>query len=143
MAHPLTNNFLRVLFPTLLLLLLVGLQSAFGCLNSTVNERYIPLVQVNACHLDFDALKVPPCCDSAICHRSSTPQRHLGSPEFANRIKDILPLILETRHPVPEPRTGLAFNHDQIDQHSTYQTSTTSTAPRHALSFLRTTILLH
>ncbi|MFO7577260.1 MAG: hypothetical protein R6W66_05980 [Pelovirga sp.] len=132
----------RSLLPALLLFLFVGLQSALGCTAPAQTNGGSGL-RVNACHLDYVVTKTDPCCDSVICHRSASPTRHLGSPEFANQIKEILPLILESRQNSPQPRNGLAFDHRLVEYRPTYPATTTSPAPRQALSFLRTTILLH
>lgn len=132
----------RSLFPALLLLLFIGLQSALGC-SSPAQAHGVAVLRVNACHLDYIAAAADPCCDSVTCHRSTSPMRHLGSPEFANQIKEILPLILESRQHSPQQRIGLAFDHHLVAYQPVYPATTTSSAPRQALSFLRTTILLH
>jgi hypothetical protein len=137
------KKLLRSLLPALLFMLLFGLQSAMGCTAALGTEHYSPKIQVNACHFHIDLNTAYPCCDSAACHRNSSPVRHFGSPEFANQIKDLLPLILESRQQIPQQKTALAFTQPTIDLQIVRQEPVTAFAPRHALAFLRTTVLLH
>lgn len=137
------KKLLRSLLPALLFLLLAGLQSAMGCSSALGTEHSTTETQVNACHFHIDFNAAEPCCDSAACHRNSSPVRHFGSPEFANRIKDLLPLILESRQQIPQQKTALVLTQPTIDLQILRQEPVTSVAPRHALAFLRTTVLLH
>jgi len=137
------KKLLRSLPPTLFLLLLIGLQSVLGCPTAPGAEQSTASIQVNACHF-FIATDTPePCCDSAACHRAHSPLRNLGSPEYANQIKDLLPLILESRQHQPQSKAINSFVPPAICCRNTPQPPVTSIAPRHALAFLRTTILLH
>lgn len=137
------KKLLRSLFPALLFLLLFGLQSAMGCSTTLGTEQSTAKIQVNACHFHIDINAADPCCDSAACHRNSAPVRHFGSPEYANQIKDLLPLILESRQQVPQPKTAPALQESPPPSLSARQEPINSFAPRHALAFLRTTVLLH
>lgn len=137
------KKLLRSLFLALFLLLLVGLQSALGCSTALGTEHYTAKIQVNACHFLIDINTADACCDNAACHRNTAPVRHLDSPEYANQIKDLLPLIIESRQQIPQSKTVSAFVQPAIRQQSMRRESATSIAPRHALAFLRTTVLLH
>jgi len=137
------KKLLRSLLPALFILLLIGLQSAMGCTAALGTERYSPKIQVNACHFHPDTSAAEACCDSAACHRNTSPARHFGSPELANQIKDLLPLILESRQQVPQARTAPALQDLDIIPPTVRPEPASSIAPRHSLLFLRTTILLH
>lgn len=136
------KKFLYSLLSTLLLLLLFGLQSALGCPSAPGTEHYTAPIQVNACHFHVAINPADICCDSAACHRNNAPLRHFGSPEFANQIKDLLPLILESRQQAPQSKTVTALSWPAINPQSIHHEPVTSIVPRHALAFLRTTILL-
>ncbi len=135
--------FLRSMFPALLLLLLTGLQPAMGCSAALGTQHNTSNIQVNACHFQFDISTPDVCCDNAACHHNSSRLRHFGSPEYANQIKDLFPLIIESRQQIPKQKPALAFTQPTIDLQVVRQESVTSFAPRHALAFLRTTVLLH
>lgn len=137
------KKLLRSLLPALLFLLLFGLQSAMGCSSALGTEHSTTKIQVNACHFQIDLSVAAPCCDSAACHRNSSPLRHLGSPEYANQIKDLLPLILESRQQVPQPKAAPDLQEHADPSLIARQEPISSFAPRHALAFLRTTVLLH
>ncbi|MFO7765042.1 MAG: hypothetical protein R6V33_01270 [Pelovirga sp.] len=144
MAKNLMQTFLRSMFPALFLLLLIGLPSAYSCQVPAQSQSAAEVIQVNACH--FDAGKTDHthvCCDSAVCHRNSAPLRHLGSPEYANQIKDLRPLILESRQPTPSPKTASTIEQQPIECCSDPLVVVTSQAPFLALTSLRTTVLLH
>lgn len=136
-------NILRCLLPTLFLFLLIGLQSAFSCQVPSHAEQHTNKIQVNTCHFNPDLAKPHVCCDSAACHRDLAPLRHLGSPEFANQIKDLLPLILESRQQIPQPKSAPFFAHRLNGPHSDHLTLVTSQAPPISLTLLRTAVLLH
>lgn len=137
------KKLLRSLFPALLFLLLIGLQSAMGCSTVLGTESSTTKIRVNACHFHIDINAADPCCASAACHRNSSPLRHFDSPEYANQIKDLLPLILESRQQIPQQKTAAAFVRAATCRQDLRQEPVTSIAPRHALAFLRTTVLLH
>ncbi len=134
---------LHSLPPTLLLLLLIGLQSVLGCPSAPATEHSTVSIQVNVCHFFIDTDTPGPCCDSAACHRAHSPLQNFGNPEYANQVKDLLPLILESRQQLPQSKAVKAFVPPTICCQNTRQLTATSIAPRHALAFLRTTILLH
>ncbi|MBD1400728.1 hypothetical protein [Pelovirga terrestris] len=134
---------LRSLPPALFLFLLMGLQSVFGCPSAPATERSTAGIQVNLCHFFIDTDPADPCCDSAACHRAHLPLQNFGSPEYANQIKDLLPLILESRQQLPQSKAIKDFVPPSFSCKNTAQQPITSIAPRHALAFLRTTILLH
>ncbi len=137
------KRILCTLPPTLFLLLLIGLQSAFGCPSAPATEHSTVSIQVNVCHFFIDADTADPCCDSATCHRAHSPLQNYGSPEYANQIKDLLPLILESRQQLPQSKAVNSFVPPPICCLNTQQLTATSIAPRQALAFLRTTVLLH
>lgn len=137
------KKLLRSLFPALLFLLLIGLQSALACSSALGTQHHAPSIQVNACHFLIDINAADVCCDNAACHHNSSRLRHFGSPEYANQIKDLFPLMIESRQQIPKQKTALAFTQPTIDLQVVRQDSVTSFAPRHALAFLRTTVLLH
>jgi hypothetical protein len=137
------KKLLRSLLPALLFLLLMGLQSAMGCSTALGTGHNTAKIQVNACHFHIDFNTADTCCDSAACHLNTAPLRHFGSPEYANQIKDLLPLILESRQQVPQPKTAPALQQHSIPPLMARQDPIISIVPRHALLFLRTTILLH
>lgn len=137
------TKFLRCFFPTLFLLLLIGLQSALSCQAPFYMEGQAKGVRVNTCHVDTDFTATHACCDSAVCHRNSAPLRHLGSPEFANQIKDLLPLILESRQQIPQPKAPSTILQKPENSHQDRMILVISQAPSLILTLLGTTILLH
>ncbi len=137
------KKILRSLLPALFLLLLTGLQSVLGCPSASATEHSAVSIQVNVCHFFIDADTADPCCDSAACHRAHAPLQNFGSPEYVNQIKDLLPLILESRQQLRQPKADNNFIPPTICCQNTRQLSTASTVPRQALAFLRTTVLLH
>jgi len=137
------KKFLRPLPPTLFLLFLIGLQSVMGCPPAPGKEHSIVSIQVNACHYFIDTNNADPCCDNAACHRAHSPLQNLGSPEFANQLKDLLPLILESRQQLPHTKAVTALVPPTTTHKNSTQRPVTSTVPLHALAFLRTTVLLH
>jgi hypothetical protein len=137
------KRILRTLPPTLFLLLLIGLKSVFGCPSAPATEHSTVSIQVNVCHFFIDANTTDPCCDSTACHRAHSPLQNFGNPEYANQVKDLLPLILESRQQLPQSKAVKAFVPPTTGCQSTRQQPVTSIAPRHALAFLRTIVLLH
>lgn len=136
------DKLLRTLPPALLLLLVWGLQSAFGCQplpESTQNTGQ----NITSCHLDYRAEATASCCTNTACHRSATPLRHFGNPEILNQIKDVLPLIVELRQTMPQSRTGLAFDYRQLRKQPEPMAVSVSSTPRHSYRALRSTVLLH
>jgi hypothetical protein len=137
------KRILRSLLPTLFLLLLTGLQTVLGCPSAPATEHSTINIQVNACHDFIKKTASDTCCDSTACHRAHSPLQNFGSPEYANQIKDLLPLILESRQQLPQSKTVKAFEPPMISCHNARQLPVTSIVPRHALAFLRTTVLIH
>ncbi|HMB16124.1 MAG TPA: hypothetical protein VKN62_07385 [Pelovirga sp.] len=137
------KRILRALLLTLFLLLLIGLQSVMGCSSAPGTEHSTVHIQVNACHFFINNTSADTCCDSTACHRSHSPLQNFGSPEYANQIKNLLPLILESRQQLPQLKTVNAFVPPTLCCQNARQVPVTSIAPRHALAFLRTTVLLH
>lgn len=126
----------------LLLVLLLGSQAAFAC--QTLTGTHNATLSINSCHLDYSRSDVaPPSCASAACHRSISPVRHLESPEFTNLTKDRFPLLIEQRQTTPQTKTGMVFEQQFIPNPPKQLSATITLAPRQALNFLRTTILLH
>lgn len=137
------KKLLHSLPPTLFLLLLIGLQSVLGCPLAPGTENSTVSIQVTACHYFIETNSADTCCESATCHRAHSPLRNVGSPEYANQITDLLPLILKSRQQLPQAKPVKAFIPPAISCKNTAQQPVTSIAPRHALAFLLTTVLLH
>ena len=137
------KKLLRCILPALFLLLLIGLQSAFSCQAPSYSHSQIKSIQVNTCHFDAGITDTHICCDSAVCHRNSTPLRHLGSPEYANQIKDLFPLILESRQHIPQPKSAPTFEQRLGNPRPDPLVLVTSQAPSLTLTLLGTVILLH
>ncbi len=137
------TRLLRCILPALFLLLLIGLQSAFSCQVPSYSQSRVKSIQVNTCHFDAGITAAQVCCDSAVCHRNSTPVRHLGSPEYANQIKDLLPLILESRQHVPQPKSAPTFEQRLGNPRPAPLVFVTSQAPSLTLTLLGTVVLLH
>lgn len=137
------KKILRSLPPTLFLLLLIGLQSVLGCSSAPATGHSTVSIQVNICHFFVDADIAAPCCDSTACHRAHSPLQNFSRPEYANQIKDLLPLIFESRQQLPQSKAVNNFVPPTSCCQNTQQLSASSIAPRQSLAFLRTTVLLH
>lgn len=141
-----TPLLLRSLQLVLLMLILMGAQGAFACQQKTfADSRTITILPVTGCHVDIRPKTDVPCCNSAACHRNSTPLRNLANPEFANQIKDMQPALTESRQTSPQPRSNTTYIFINYPSQPARQltSATSSTVPRLALSMLKTTVLLH
>lgn len=131
-----------MLLPALILLLFVGLPSAFAC-QLPDNRAESLNTRVDRCHLIITQEDRVPCCQSKACHQAIPQQRDLGTPEYQTRQKDSHPLVHESRPLVPQFKTGEIFHTVHMNPDDTQFKQTKAHMPFQALLCLRSVVLLH
>ena len=141
-GHNSNSNFRLIFVIAGLLLLCVGLSSAFGCLLPE-NQAYSPEIRVDSCHLVVSQKKTIPCCQSESCHQATPQKRDLGGSEYQTQHKDSHSLVLESHPLTPQLRAGRPFLTKHIILSQASFITGLPQIPLQSLDNLRTVVLLN